>query len=201
MKMLASFKKMTGYLMVVTAVGLLSCGDNNETEGDEVDVTVSDAATNANQYAVATLSGTNPDTTVTGTVRFDGSNAGKTKMMLQISVPKKANSSVAVHIHEHGDCGEMAQHAGGHWNPTGTNHGKWGSSSFHAGDIGNIDLDASGNGSVEVESDLWSVGGDEKTNVLNKTIVVHSGVDDYTSQPSGNSGSRIGCGVIQQSNQ
>ena len=51
---------------------------------------------------------------------------------------------------------------------------------------------------MELESDLWSIGGDPKKDILNKTVIVHSGVDDYTSQPSGNSGERIGCGLIQK---
>lgn len=149
------------------------------------------------RHAEAVLSGTKPDTTVSGTVQFTQSG-NRVTMKLKISVPKKANQSVAVHIHEHGDCGDMGKMAHGHWNPTNQKHGKWGSASFHSGDIGNINLDASGNGSLTITSDLWSLGGDEKTNILDRSIIVHSGVDDYTSQPSGNSGERIGCGVIKK---
>lgn len=151
-------------------------------------------------HASATLSGTKPDTTVTGTASFS-KDGDKVKMKLELDIPKKANSSVAVHLHAMGDCGDMGKHAGGHWDPTGKNHGKWGSASFHSGDIGNIDLDASGKATFELETDLWSIGGSDSTkNILNKTIIIHSGVDDYTSQPSGNSGERIGCGVITQAN-
>ncbi|MEP6596781.1 MAG: superoxide dismutase family protein [Ginsengibacter sp.] len=152
------------------------------------------------QHAAAVLSGVNADTTVTGNVQFDAQADGKVKMRLEISVPKKAGSSVAVHIHDMGDCGsmgDMAKAAGGHWNPTNAQHGKWGGSSFHSGDIGNVQLDAKGNGSMELETDLWSLGGDAKANILAKSIIVHSGIDDFTTQPSGNSGSRIGCGVIK----
>jgi Cu-Zn family superoxide dismutase len=53
-----------------------------------------------------------------------------------------------------------------------------------------------GNGDMELETDLWSLGGDAKTNILNKAIIVHGGEDDFVSQPSGNAGTRIGCGVI-----
>jgi Cu-Zn family superoxide dismutase len=140
-----------------------------------------------------------PDTTLNGTARFD-QDGDQVTMKLNLSVPSKANKSVAVHIHEMGDCGEMGKHAGGHWNPTNKNHGKWGGDSFHSGDIGNVQLDANGNGTIELKTDLWSIGGDSTKNILNKTIIVHAGVDDYTSQPSGNSGDRIGCGVIQSGN-
>jgi Cu-Zn family superoxide dismutase len=51
----------------------------------------------------------------------------------------------------------MGKAAGGHWNPTMQNPGKWGSASFHSGDIGNINLDANGNGSMQLETDLWSI--------------------------------------------
>ncbi len=147
------------------------------------------------QHAAAVLTGVFTDTTVTGNVQFDAAN-GKVKMKLEMSIPAKANHKVAVHIHENGDCADMGKAAGGHWNPTGANHGKWGSASFHSGDIGNVSLDSKGNGSLEMETDLWSLGGDAKTNILNKSIIVHGGVDDFTSQPSGNAGTRIACGVI-----
>jgi len=155
--------------------------------------------TRGKPQAVATLSGTKPDTTLTGTVEFR-EVGDRVNMNLQITVPSKANQSVAVHIHEHAACGDMGKHAGGHWNPTSQSHGKWGSSSYHSGDIGNINLDARGRGSINLESNLWSVGGGASTDVLEKTIIVHSGVDDYTSQPTGNSGERIGCGVIRRAN-
>lgn len=154
------------------------------------------AATSGMRTATATLSGTKPDTTVNGMVRFT-QDGNRVRMNLQISVPQKANQSVAVHIHEHGECGNMGKEAMGHWNPTNESHGRWGSGNFHSGDIGNINLDANGRGSLQLESDRWSIGGDARTNILDRSIIVHSGVDDYTSQPSGNSGERIGCGVIR----
>ncbi|MGZ3991255.1 MAG: superoxide dismutase family protein, partial [Flavisolibacter sp.] len=55
-----------------------------------------------------------------------------------------------------------------------------------------------GKGKLKLETDLWSIGGDPLTNILDKAIIVHSGVDDYTSQPAGNAGERIGCGVIKK---
>lgn len=149
------------------------------------------------KHAEAVLAGTYPDTTVTGTVKFDAESSGKVKMVLEIMVPAKAGKSVAVHIHEHGDCGDMANMAHGHWNPTKMQHGKWGSASFHSGDIGNVKLDKKGKGTLTLETDLWTLGGGADRNILAKAIIVHGGVDDYTSQPAGNAGTRIGCGVIK----
>lgn len=148
--------------------------------------------------AVADITGTQPDTTVTGNARFNEKH-GKVKMTLEIRVPKKANQSVAVHLHEHGSCGDMGKEAHGHWNPTKVNHGKWGGDNFHRGDIGNVKLDKEGKGKIEIETELWTLTGTDSTkNILSKAVIVHGGVDDYKTQPTGNAGSRIGCGVIRK---
>jgi Cu-Zn family superoxide dismutase len=149
------------------------------------------------EKAEAMLSGTYPDTTLSGTAKFTTGKNGKVKMVLDITVAAKAGKSVAVHLHEHGDCGDSGKMAHGHWNPTNAQHGKWGQGSFHSGDIGNVKLDAKGKGSVTIETDLWTLGGKWDKNVLGKAVIVHGGVDDFTTQPTGNAGSRIGCGVIK----
>ena len=182
-----------GSLALATAFIFTAC--NNNTDKKDSDKTEMKADENA--AASVTLSGTQPDTTLTGTVEFT-SHSGKVKMVLMMNIPKMANKSVAVHLHEMGDCGDMGKMAHGHWNPTNQQHGKWGSASFHSGDIGNVTLDATGKGTMELETDLWTIGGDEKTNILNKSVIVHNGMDDFTTQPSGNAGTRIGCGVIMK---
>ena len=167
--------------------------DETTATAENTEIKTSDAAA----AAMATITATVPDTALSGTVEFTQQN-GKVKMELHITCLKMANKSVAVHLHEMGDCGDMGKMAHGHWNPTNQQHGKWGSNSFHSGDIGNVSLDAAGKGSLEIETDLWSMGGDEKTNILNRSIIVHNGADDFKTQPTGNSGSRIGCGVIMK---
>jgi Cu-Zn family superoxide dismutase len=150
------------------------------------------------KMAEATIAGTVSDTTVNGSAKFSQEGDGKVKMDIELSIPKMASHSVAVHIHEHGDCGDAGNSSHGHWNPTNKQHGKWGTGEFHLGDIGNIELDATGKGTYSLETDLWTIGGDAQTDILSKAIIVHSGMDDFTSQPAGNAGSRIGCGVIQK---
>jgi Cu-Zn family superoxide dismutase len=118
-------------------------------------------------------------------------------MTIEITVPAKANKNVAVHIHEHGDCSDKGNMAHGHWNPTNAQHGKWSSDAFHLGDIGNIKLDGKGKGKITVTTDLWTLGGAANRNILGKALIVHGGEDDYKTQPTGNAGTRIGCGVIQ----
>lgn len=112
-----------------------------------------------------------------------------------------AEGTHAIHIHEKGDCSAAdGKSAGGHWNPTGAQHGEWGSSDgFHKGDIGNFEVDANGNGTVNLTTDEWCIGcGDTNKDILGKAVIVHDGVDDYTSQPSGAAGTRVGCGTIME---
>ncbi|MEP2278845.1 superoxide dismutase family protein [Maribacter sp.] len=107
----------------------------------------------------------------------------------------------AIHIHQTADCTAAdGSSAGGHWNPTNEPHGKWGASEgFHKGDIGNFTADADGNAKVEFETEEWCIGcDDENKNILGKGVIVHQGVDDYTSQPSGAAGARVSCaGIIE----
>lgn len=151
------------------------------------------------QVARATLNSTlNND--VIGSAQFYQLKDGKIKMDLELNYPERADSTVAVHFHEHGDCGNMGENAHGHWNPTNESHGKWGSESYHSGDIGNVNLDAKGKGSISVTTDRWSIDEKDIKNIIGRGIIVHGGTDDYTTQPTGNSGSRIGCGVITSTN-
>ena len=171
-----------------------------DTTSPGMDMSPDTAAVPMLNQAEAVLSATYPDTAVSGTAKFDAGSDGKVKMKIEITVPAKAGKSVAVHIHEHGDCSENGKMAHGHWNPTNAQHGKWGQGSFHSGDIGNVKLDAKGKGTFSLETDLWTLGGKADKNILGKAIIVHGGVDDFTTQPTGNAGSRIGCGVINKLN-
>ena len=105
----------------------------------------------------------------------------------------------AIHIHAKADCSSPdGKSTGGHWNPTGQPHGKWGAETgYHKGDIGNFTVGADGRGTVTMNTDEWCIGcGDETKDILGKAIIVHQGVDDFTSQPSGAAGSRVSCGGI-----
>jgi len=104
----------------------------------------------------------------------------------------------AIHIHEKSDCSAAdASSAGGHWNPTFKSHGKWGSASYHKGDIGNFTADASGNGTITLTTNEWCIGcGDNTKDILGKGLIVHEGADDFTTQPTGNAGGRVACSAI-----
>ncbi|HRN58566.1 MAG TPA: superoxide dismutase family protein [Agriterribacter sp.] len=174
-----------------------STADSAQVAGDHTHAMDDTAPVPLVSHAEAVLAGTYADTAVSGTAKFDAVDNGKVKLELEITIPAKAGKSVAVHLHEHGDCGDNGNLSHGHWNPTNQQHGKWGSASFHSGDIGNVQLDAAGKGTLTMETDLWTLGGTAEKNILDKALIVHGGEDDYTSQPSGNAGTRIGCGVIK----
>jgi Cu-Zn family superoxide dismutase len=102
-----------------------------------------------------------------------------------------------VHIHETGDCSAPdAMSAGGHWNPMMAHMHGMPSATSHIGDLGNMTVAADGTGTLTVTKPAWAIGGAPEVNPVGKAIVVPAMVDDFTTQPTGNAGGRIGCGVI-----
>lgn len=134
---------------------------------------------------------------MSGTAMFV-QNGGKVTLTLRVKGVKKPGLH-AVHLHQKGDCSAAdGSSAGGHWNPTESAHGKWESEHFHKGDIGNIDIKEDGTGTLTLSTDEWCVGcDDEHRNIIGKSVIIHDGVDDFTTQPTGNAGARIGCGVVE----
>lgn len=107
------------------------------------------------------------------------------------------NSTHAIHIHEHGDCSTVdASSAGGHFNPAGSPHGKAGTGPHHAGDMDNVVANAQGVARVDVHARGVTLGGGAANDVAGRAVVVHAAPDDYSSQPAGNAGARVACGVI-----
>lgn len=109
----------------------------------------------------------------------------------------KPDAEFGFHIHEKGDCSAPdASSAGGHFNPTQAQHGNPASGTHHAGDMLNIRSNADGVAQVDVTAAGTTLHGDPATDVMGKAVVVHESPDDYATQPSGNSGKRVACGVI-----
>jgi len=99
------------------------------------------------------------------------------------------------HIHEFGDCSAPdGTSAGGHYNPLGQAHAGPDAEKRHVGDLGNILADAGGFGTYDRVDKLLRVNGPDS--ILGRAVVVHAGEDDYVSQPTGNAGARVACGVI-----
>jgi superoxide dismutase, Cu-Zn family len=101
------------------------------------------------------------------------------------------------HVHEKGDCkAPDASSAGGHFNPSSQPHGSPDAAAHHVGDMLNIHADAMGNAMVSLKLAGMTLKDGGPDDIKGKAIVVHEKADDYTTQPSGNSGGRIACGVI-----
>lgn len=107
------------------------------------------------------------------------------------------NGEFGFHIHEKGDCSAPdASSAGDHFNPTNAQHGNPTGEAHHAGDMYNVKSDAQGTAQIEVDATGVSLATGQPGDVLGRALVTHAKPDDYTTQPSGNSGARIACGVI-----
>lgn len=106
--------------------------------------------------------------------------------------------SHAFHIHDVGQCEPPFTTAGGHFNPGNTKHGFANSAGYHGGDMPNVDVPASG--AIEVEVFVPDVSLHDKNKLFDtdgSALIVHAGVDDYRTDPAGNAGDRIACGVLK----
>ena len=162
-------KKMKTISVIILAMFLVSCGTSKT-------------------YQIQSKSGTN----TSGTVKFcEVGNSVKMKISAENLTP----GIHAIHIHEKGDCSAPdATSAGGHWNPMKDMHGKWGTDHHHNGDIGNLIADENGKATLTFKTDMWCLTcKDDMKNIIGKSIIIHAKEDDFTTQPTGNAGGRIGC--------
>jgi Cu-Zn family superoxide dismutase len=143
--------------------------------------------------ATATLAPTSGQT-ASGTVTFTQLADGTVEAKVSLTgVPPGMHG---FHLHDKGDCGDNGNAAGGHFNPTGAPHGAPDGAAHHAGDFGNVEADASGN--VNVTRTLHGVTvSSGASSVVGHAVILHANPDDLTTQPSGNAGPRIACGVVQ----
>jgi Cu-Zn family superoxide dismutase len=145
--------------------------------------------------ATAILKGTAPDSKITGNVILTEEKGGLTVVAHVSNVPPGTHG---FHIHAVGNCGDLGMAAGGHFNPDKSPHGLYptdGPMKAMAGDMGNIVVGADGIGNFSVfMPGLTLNGGKYAVNGL--SIILHEKKDDF-SQPAGNAGGRIGCGIIE----
>ena len=126
--------------------------------------------------------------TVDGKVHVSGKIAGL-----------KPDSEHGFHIHEKGDCSAPdGSSAGGHFNPAQSEHGSVSADPHHGGDMPNLKADASGNAVVDADvSSNVNIGKGDAFDITGHAVIVHADPDDYTTQPTGNAGGRLACGVIK----
>lgn len=111
----------------------------------------------------------------------------------------KPNAKHGFHIHENGICeGPNYKTAGGHFNPHKKSHGPPASLQRHLGDMGNIETDATGAAKKVIL--LPKNKADDLNLIIGKSVLIHAAADDLKTQPSGNSGERIACGLIKPVN-
>lgn len=130
--------------------------------------------------------------TAKGTVHFQDQGDGSVEVVVDLTgVPPGVHG---FHVHDKGDCGNNGQNAGGHFNPTNMPHAAPDTQSHHAGDFGNVTADEKGE--VHTRFETHSVTVKEGTmSVIGHAVVLHGNPDDLVSQPAGNAGPRIACGV------
>lgn len=140
--------------------------------------------------AVAWVTGDSLNPQISGLVKFYDTPYGGTLVEAEIfNLPNIAlqNSSAyyAMHIHEFGDCSDSFQHTGSHYNPTSMSHPS------HAGDLPPL---------LSNQGYAWSAFYDKRfliRDIIGRSVIIHALTDDFASQPSGNSGMKIACGVIR----
>lgn len=102
------------------------------------------------------------------------------------------------HLHERGDCSAPdAESAGGHFNPHASDHGRAGHGEHHGGDADNLVADADGVAAVDVHFEGVTIGDGTATDIVGRGVIVHADPDDYFTQPTGNAGARLACGVVE----
>src|SRR6266581_3960926 len=100
------------------------------------------------------------------------------------------------HVHEFGDCTTAdASSAGAHFNPTKQPHAAPDATARHVGDMGNIEADTSGAAKLDYLDHNMSLSNDDRS-IIGRSVVVHAKADDLKSQPAGDSGARVACGVV-----
>ncbi len=135
------------------------------------------------------------DSGVSGTIRFETVSDG-VRLTAEVS-GLTPGMNHGFHIHEFGDCSAAdGTSAGGHFNPDMNDHGAPGTAMSHAGDFGNLEAGSDGTASYSFVSDKITVGDGGAGDVVGRGVIVHAGSDDLMTQPTGDAGGRIACGVI-----
>lgn len=180
--------------VMIAAFVLASCGTGRQEQ--QSTASEEDAGSQAVVTAIAQM-GSASGSQVEGSATFTQTENG-VRMVLDLR--HVAPGMHALHLHQKGDCSAPdATSAGDHWNPTSEAHGHRGQSDeFHAGDIDNIEAAADSTVRFEATVEGWTIGGDSTTNIIGKAVIIHANPDDFTSQPAGNAGARIACGVISE---
>jgi superoxide dismutase, Cu-Zn family len=122
-------------------------------------------------------------------------------VLVKLSLKGAVAGDHAFHVHAVGKCEPPFTSAGGHFNPGAKKHGIEAAEGAHAGDMPNLHIPASGELVVEIANPMISLVKGQPNSVFDadgSALVIHAAADDYKSDPTGNAGDRIACGVIGQ---
>jgi superoxide dismutase, Cu-Zn family len=129
---------------------------------------------------------------VSGTITFTSTEKG---VKVVVDVQGLTKGKHGIHIHEYGDCSAPdGSSAGGHFNPVGMMHGGPMDITRHMGDMGNLEADGAGKAHLEYFDQMISMKGENS--IIGKSVILHKNEDDLKTQPAGNAGPRVACGVI-----
>mgnify|MGYP001473476236 CR=1 FL=1 len=190
---------MTDTASMTGTTGMTETGGMTETSGiTETDTTTATSATAGDATATATLQDAAGEEV--GQATFTEVDGGVLIEVTLEGLTVEAAGEHGIHLHTTGACTPDFQAAGGHFNPTNAQHGMENPNGPHAGDLPNIEIDADGNASYEATAALVTLGEGENSllDADGSALVVHAGPDDMKTDPSGDSGDRIACGVIEQ---
>jgi Cu-Zn family superoxide dismutase len=150
----------------------------------------SDDAATAAPSARAVLSA--PDGTPRGSATIAEAGGG---LRVHVEATGLSPGVHGLHLHTTGRCDAPDfQTAGGHWNPTARQHGRDNPEGAHSGDMPNIEIGADGRGVLDFTTPGATLSG--LLDADGAALVIHASADDYRTDPSGNSGGRIACGVV-----
>ena len=190
-------------LLAVTLCALLFVGCPSEAPEEAATEEAAPAAEPppppAPRVAVATLQFKADYPGASGSVTFTETTEG-VQVSAKVSYGGEGHAGKhGFHVHETGDCSaEDFTSTGGHFNPTGVDHGGPDAEVHHAGDFGNIEIGEDGVGKLELTASENAFGGVPFDQLMGKGVILHAGEDDLTSQPTGAAGARDACGVIIQ---
>lgn len=151
-------------------------------------------AVQATEVAQTIISSTSNPSENLGEVSFTEKPTG---LKIHAEFTNAPSGKHGFHVHENGSCADSGKAAGGHFNPEGVKHGYLPTDGFtdaHAGDLGNVTIAEDGTGSLDLTIAGLSLE-DGRYAIANRAMILHEKEDDF-GQPTGNAGSRIGCGVI-----
>ena len=182
--------------VAIAAVALVGCGKEEPAAEETAVVEEMPAPKPGPMVASAELQG-RAALGISGTVTFTQPGPGR-PVTIWAKVDGATEGAHGFHVHEIGDCSaEDFTSAGGHFNPAGVPHAGPDDAERHAGDLGNINVETEGIGTLQLTSSLLTVA-DGPSSVVGRAVILHESEDDLVTQPTGAAGSRLACGVIRR---